>query len=67
MRISIKPCSLCGSYGHIVINRNRLCAPEFNTYSVACSFCGAESRSYFSAREAINDWNEINRQVRHCA
>ena len=63
----LKPCRLCGSHGKIVIKRNSLCSAQFAIYSVACSFCGAESRSYFSAHEAINDWNEQNGQVRHCA
>ena len=67
MSESIKPCRLCGSQGQIVIKRNRLCAPEFTTYSVLCCFCGAESGTYFSPHEAIDDWNEINKEVKHCA
>jgi hypothetical protein len=65
MNEAIKPCRLCGSHGQIVIKHNKLCSPEFTTYSVACSFCGAESRTYFSAHEVIDDWND--RQVRRCA
>ena len=63
----MKPCCLCGSNGQIVIRRNRLCSPEFTVYSVVCSFCGAESGTYFSAHKAINNWNEINGQVKFCA
>lgn len=58
MSENIKPCRLCGSQGHIIIKRNRFYSPEFSTYSVVCSFCGAVSRTYFSAHEAIDDWNE---------
>ena len=61
----IKPCRLCGSKGRIIIKRIRLCSPEFSNYCVVCSFYGYESRSYFSAHEAIDDWNEMNGQVKH--
>lgn len=67
MNESIKPCRLCGSHGRIIIKRNSICSPEFTTYSVACSFCGTESDAFFSAQEAIKDWNEMKGQVRHCA
>lgn len=67
MNDNMKPCRLCGSHGQIVIKRNRLCSPAFTTYSVACSFCGAKGRSYFSAHEAIDDWNNLNGKVKRCA
>ena len=67
MNESIKPCRLCGSHGRIVIKRNNICSPQFTTYSVVCSFCETESGIYFSVREAINNWNEMNGQVKCCA
>ena len=67
MSKNIKPCRLCGSHGRIVIKHNRLCSHEFHSYSVACSFCGAEYGTYFSALEAIKNWNKINAQVRRYA
>ena len=67
MSENIKPCRLCGSAPVVQIRGYNVRCNHLTEYHVICSFCGNESRTYPSALEAIDDWNEQNRRVRHCA
>lgn len=63
----LKPCRLCGAIPVVKVRNYNVCFYHLTSYYVICSFCGNESRAYPSVSDAINDWNEHNGQVRHCA
>ena len=67
MSDNMKPCRLCGSAPVVQVSSYNVCCNHLTSYHVICSFCGYESRTYFSAHEAITDWNDMNNEVKHCA
>ena len=67
MSDNMKPCRLCGSAPIVEVRDYNIYFNHLIAYYVICSFCGNESRSYPSQLEAIDDWNEQNGQVKHCA
>ena len=67
MSESMKPCRLCGSAPVVEVRGYNVCCNHLTEYHVICYFCGNKSKSYPSVSEAIDDWNELNRQVKHCA
>ena len=65
--MTLKPCRLCGSVPVVQVRGYNVCFNHLTEYHVICSFCGNESRSYPSVSEAIDDWNEMNNEVRRYA
>ncbi len=67
MSDNMKPCRLCGSAPVVQVSSYNVCCNHLTSYHVICSFCGNKSKTYPSISEAIDDWNEHNGLVKHCA
>ena len=62
MTIDIKPCPFCDGKAIIVI---KTYAMPYETYSVECKQCGAQSQGYGSEADAAEAWNRrSNKEVK---
>ena len=51
----VKPCPFCGGKACLVVDPSL--HPRYRYYGIKCTECGIETKFYFKAEFAVEEWN----------